>query len=324
MIYGLLSVPGSKEEQGPAEKPDPLQSKHPSAAAARVAGRFGQKKGSSAPGLGVGRQARRRNPKWGGGKGFRSPLRKQPRLPARKALRTPRTREHLRGPAHLAVLCGAPSRTTQPRLPFTPCCLPARPAQGCPDPIPAARRGHRAARLPPSGPRGATRSPPPPPGPPLPLPLPSPCLGFPAGISDTPEHGRNAPSTTPNPHLYSVCKHRPTKRSDPEPPPSSQHTILEERMLPPAAAAAATSSRCRGRDTLGTAEPAGLCTQQRSGAAKRHRERTAIPDTQRGNGETGSPPVDVGKETPQCWEQPPPTTPRRYDSKLKKKKGSKS
>lgn len=207
-----------------------------------------------------------------------------------------------------------------PQLPFTPCCLPARPAQGCPDPIPAARRGHRAARLPPSGPRGATRSPPPPPGPPLPLPLPSPCLGFPAGISDTPEHGRNAPSTTPNPHLYSVCKHRPTKRSDPEPPPSSQHTILEERMLPPAAAAAATSSRCRGRDTLGTAEPAGLCTQQRSGAAKRHRERTAIPDTQRGNGETGSPPMDVGKETPQCWEQPLPTTPRRYDSKLKKKK----
>lgn len=220
MIYGLLSVPGSKEEQGPAEKPDPLQSKHPSAAAARVAGRFGQKKGSSAPGLGVGQQARRRNPKWGGGKGFRSPLRKQPRLPARKALRTPRTRGHLRGPAHLAVLCGAPSRTTQPRLPFTPCCLPARPAQGCPDPIPAARRGHRAARLPPSGPRGATRSPPPPPGPPLPLPLPSPCLGFPAGISDTAEHGRNAPSTTPNPHLYSVCKHRPTKRSDPEPPPN--------------------------------------------------------------------------------------------------------
>ena len=107
-----------------------------------------------------------------------------------------------------------------PQLPFTPCCLPARPAQGCPDPIPAARRGHRAARLPPSGPRGATRSPPPPPGPPLPLPLPSPCLGFPAGISDTAEHGRNAPSTTPNPHLYSVCKHRPTKRSDPEPPPN--------------------------------------------------------------------------------------------------------
>lgn len=46
MIYGLLSVPGSKQDQGPADKSDPMQSKHPAAAAAQVAGRFGQKKGA--------------------------------------------------------------------------------------------------------------------------------------------------------------------------------------------------------------------------------------------------------------------------------------
>lgn len=46
MIYGLLSVPGSKQDQGPADKSDPMQSKHPAAAAAQVAGRFGQEKGA--------------------------------------------------------------------------------------------------------------------------------------------------------------------------------------------------------------------------------------------------------------------------------------